>query len=127
MGRRGRPPLDPARRAEIARLLAAGELSERQIARVVGVARTTVRNVRVGAVPPTCVAALAPGERRAAAGERCPTCGAPLAVAPCRACRTWAWQAERARQIAALFEASDAARRARVREFVARHGARWGG
>jgi hypothetical protein len=68
--------LTSAKKAEIERLIAEGELSEREIAEEAEVARGTVRRVKVGQVVRT-----KPG------GEtgRCRTCGTD-GVLPCPVC-----------------------------------------
>lgn len=87
----GRKPLAPAVIAEAEALLAEG-LSMRTVARRVGIGVTSVRRIYHGQRHQRAERDLAPGERRVKQlpGERapnCPTCGMPLAVAPCRRCR----------------------------------------
>jgi hypothetical protein len=64
--------------------------SQRAIARMVGVARNTVGDrIKHGRRPASKseTQEMESGDETAAAGRRCPTCGAPLTVFPCRACR----------------------------------------
>jgi hypothetical protein len=80
--------LDPMKSAHIERLLQQGDLSQRQIARLAGVGRSSV-------------AATAQGQR-GDAGEpesrpsRCPGCGG-LVLLPCRLCFVRSWL-QRSRQ-----------------------------
>ena len=80
---------------EVRRLLAVGQFSNRQIARLVGVSRNTVDNIANGRRPDHTATRAARGERdRQPAGlpERCPTCGGKVFL-PCRLCRARRWQA----------------------------------
>lgn len=66
-------------------------LSQRAIARITGAGRGTVADrIHHGRKPPSKGEAgemRDNGDETAAAGRRCPSCGAALAVFPCRVCR----------------------------------------
>lgn len=77
--------IDPGTIRSIRRMLAVGWLTSTEIARETGVSNHLVATVAHGT---RCIQRLrvGPGERYAPEGERCPTCGALLAIVPCRAC-----------------------------------------
>jgi hypothetical protein len=79
---------------EIRRLLAAGQWSNRQITRLLGVSRNTVDNIANGRRPDHTAtrAARSKCDRQPdSLPERCPTCGGKVFL-PCRLCRVRRWQ-----------------------------------
>jgi hypothetical protein len=84
--------------ATIRRLLAAGELSQRAIARHVAVSRGVVAAVAAGKEM-ACYRRHSRTDRSSStetgAPRRCPGCGG-LAYFPCRLCRVRAWMQRRA-------------------------------
>jgi len=89
--------LSPDRVEQVRRMLAAGELSLREIARRTGVSRGTVSNIAHGRTNPvrrrkTTTADDSPWPEDSPYG-RCPTCGALVRI-PCLACRVRASMAK---------------------------------
>ncbi|NQU22624.1 MAG: hypothetical protein HQ567_15215 [Candidatus Nealsonbacteria bacterium] len=76
---------------EVGRLLAAGELSQRKIAVVLGISRGTVTGIALGRRPDYEAMRRARAEEEttppAGPSRRCPGCGGMVAT-PCRACAT---------------------------------------
>ncbi len=89
--------VDPAVIEEVKRLLADGQLSQRAVARVTGVSRSTVGAVAAGRRAD--YAARVPTVRPNGPPERCPGCGALVAM-PCLACRMEAALSRRAGKVA---------------------------
>jgi hypothetical protein len=93
-GRVGRPALS-SDLVERGHTLRRRGFSVRRIARELVAAGQQISRASVGFIiegkhlaPRPSTSRLAPGEYRAPRGEVCPTCGSPLAVLPCRLCRT---------------------------------------
>lgn len=86
--------LHPAKVAEIHRLIAEGELSQRQIARATGVSRASVGLIKRGKRPDRSHRESTEPFRPLPADVRCPGCGGLLTVLPCILCRDRAAQSE---------------------------------
>lgn len=88
---------------EVERLLAKGGLSQRKIAKEIGVSRATVSAIARGQRPNYAARLLARAAQFERLGpiERCPTCGARVYV-PCRLCRVRCIKAREQRQLRLL-------------------------
>lgn len=98
---------------EIERLLAVGTLSQRHIAKTLGVSRATVSAIARGTRPDYEARMRARAEAHEPVGpiERCPTCGGRVYM-PCRLCRV--------RKLKAREQATLRAMRRQARERAAR-------
>ena len=93
--------IGPAVIEEIERLLAEGDLSQRQIAKVMKVSRGTVGAVAVGKRRPYYPRPEDPDEQSTGPVRRCPGCGG-MATMPCRACRILEIKAQSSKRCHAL-------------------------
>ena len=85
---------------QIKRLLAEGKLSQRKIARQLGVSRGTVHAIARGKRPDYQSRREDKDDWAAPSGPpaRCPTCGGMVQM-PCLACRVWAVKESQARPV----------------------------
>ncbi|REK06800.1 MAG: helix-turn-helix domain-containing protein [Planctomycetota bacterium] len=95
--------LAPGKVLEVQKLLAEGRLSQRKIAKVLGVSRATVGAIASGKRPDYAARQRAREAEFEPLGpiERCPTCGGRVYM-PCRLCRVRDYKAREQQRLKAL-------------------------